>query len=161
MTVHFTADLHFGHKKILDLCKRPFTSIDEMNTELVQRWNAVVQPGDSIWALGDFAWYGSEDVFHQLRGEKHLIVGNHDTKRTLKMPWASVHDYHELTIKEDAVKAKVILFHYPIEEWGHFFKGALHLHGHTHGRITKRANRWDVGVDVWDFRPVSLAQITA
>lgn len=164
LTTYMTADLHIGHQKILGLCKRPFASIDEMNVELVQRWNAVIQPGDSIWVLGDFAWYGSEDVFHQLKGEKHLIVGNHDTKRTLKMPWASVHDYHELSIHENGVKTKVILFHYGIRSWNGMFKGTIHLHGHSHSRlpgfrVSSGGGTMDVGVDCWDFRPVCLADV--
>lgn len=157
--MYFTADTHWGHRKIVELCQRPYATIEAMNDDLIQRWNATVQPGDSVWVLGDFAWYGTEDVFHQLNGDKHLIVGNHDTKRTFKMPWSSQHTYYELTVKEAGGKTEVVLFHWPIEEWQGFYKGALHLHGHTHGRTPRQPNRWDVGVDVWNFQPVSLAEI--
>ena len=161
MTIYFVADTHFGHQKIIELSQRPHASIDEMNADLIERWNAVVQPADSVWHLGDFSWYGHEDMFHDLNGDKHLIIGNHDSKRTFKMPWASIHPYHELSVTEDGNKTKVVLFHYPIEEWNKYHKGAIHLHGHTHGRIDRVARRWDVGVDCWDFRPVTLAQIRA
>jgi calcineurin-like phosphoesterase family protein len=161
MTTYFTADTHWGHRKIIELAQRPYPSIEAMDADLIQNWNAVIQPGDSIWVLGDFAWYGGEDVFHCLNGDKHLIIGNHDTKRTFKMPWASQHIYYELTVTEDDRKTKVVLFHWPIEEWQGFYRGALHFHGHTHGRAPKQPNRWDVGVDVWGFRPVSIADIKA
>lgn len=51
----FTADHHFGHAGAIQMCGRPFASVDEMTRELVARWNAVVSPRDGIWHLGDFA----------------------------------------------------------------------------------------------------------
>lgn len=128
---------------------------------MIERWNAVVQRGDTVWHLGDFAWYDREDVFHQLNGEKHLIIGNHDTKRTIKMPWTSQHDYHELKVEHEGSRLKLVLFHYPVEEWNGFYKGSIHLHGHTHGRTPAIPRRFDVGADVHDFTPVTLAQLLA
>lgn len=159
MTLYFTADLHIGHRRIIEHCQRPFTSAEEMNAELVRRWCALIKPGDVIWVLGDFAWYGHEDVFHRLPGEKHLIIGNHDTKRTLKMPWASVRDYHELALKEDGKKTKLVLFHYPIRSWNGMFSNSLHLHGHCHSRLPGSRQCVDVGVDCWEFYPVTITQI--
>ena len=57
---------------------------------------------------------------------------------------------------------KIVLCHYPMHEWnGGFGKGTLHLHGHTHGNIGKsfKERAWDVGVDVWNFEPVTLEEI--
>jgi calcineurin-like phosphoesterase family protein len=38
-------------------------------------------------------------------------------------------------------------------------RGWLNLHGHSHGRLAPLPRQVDVGVDAWDFRPVTLAQI--
>jgi calcineurin-like phosphoesterase family protein len=38
-------------------------------------------------------------------------------------------------------------------------RGVLNLHGHSHGRLKPQPRQVDVGVDVWDFRPVTLARI--
>src|ERR1017187_8378616 len=55
MATWFTADQHFGHKRIIELSGRPFGSVEEMNEAVVDRWNAVVAPDDLVWVLGDFA----------------------------------------------------------------------------------------------------------
>lgn len=51
----FTSDTHFNHAKVIKYCARPFASVEEMNRELLSRWNAVVGPEDTIFHLGDFA----------------------------------------------------------------------------------------------------------
>ncbi len=47
--VYFTADTHFNHANVLKYCARPFASIDEMNRELIARWNALVGPEDTVY----------------------------------------------------------------------------------------------------------------
>jgi calcineurin-like phosphoesterase family protein len=54
--VFFTSDTHFGHANIIKYCGRPFASVEEMNRELIARWNAVVGPRDTVYHLGDRAW---------------------------------------------------------------------------------------------------------
>jgi calcineurin-like phosphoesterase family protein len=53
--VFFTSDTHFNHANIISYCSRPFSSADEMNREIIARWNAVVGPEDTVYHLGDFA----------------------------------------------------------------------------------------------------------
>jgi calcineurin-like phosphoesterase family protein len=38
-------------------------------------------------------------------------------------------------------------------------RGAVNLHGHSHGRLAPLPRQVDVGVDLWDFRPITLAGI--
>jgi len=38
-------------------------------------------------------------------------------------------------------------------------KGWVNLHGHSHGRLKPQPRQFDVGVDVWGFRPVTLPTI--
>ena len=87
------------------------------------------------------------------------IIGNHDGKATLALPWASQQMYRELTIVEDGIKTKLVLFHYPIDSWNRYHHGTLHLHGHTHGNLADKPGRCDVGVDKWSMQPVTLPQI--
>jgi len=160
MTIYVSADSHFGHDRIRESCQRPFASLDEMNETLVAKWNATVAPEDTVWHLGDFAWNsGSEHFFYRLNGQKHLIIGNHDSKKVLALPWLSQQPYHELTTIEDGTKVYWVLFHYPIENWNRRHHGSIHLHGHDHGRTRAMANRYDVGVDCNFFRPISLTEI--
>jgi len=38
-------------------------------------------------------------------------------------------------------------------------KGALNLHGHSHGRLRPQTRQFDVGVDARDFRPITLKEL--
>lgn len=81
MTTFFTADQHFGHAKICELTGRPFTSVEEMNEVMIDKWNAVVKPGDTVWHLGDVAMgpiAQSLSLIGRLNGRKYLVPGNHD-----------------------------------------------------------------------------------
>ncbi len=162
MTVFFTSDTHFGHAGVLGLYKRPFASVAAMDAALVERWNAVVGPGDEVWHLGDFALAGgiarAGTLLAALNGRKHLIAGNNDPERVRREPgWASVADYGELEL--DGVK--LVLCHYPFRSWNGMAQGALDLHGHSHGRLAPQTRQIDVGVDAWDFKPVTLAALRA
>lgn len=101
-----------------------------------------------------------ERLIKRLNGRKILIAGNHDLKLLplLREFFEEVHD-HRLELSVDGLT--LILDHYPLLEWGRFFRGSIHLHGHCHGRLSvnRHGYRIDVGVDAWNFTPVSLAQI--
>ena len=52
--IFFTSDLHFGHENVLKMDNRPFKTVDEMDAELIKRWNKKVNKGDIVYVLGDF-----------------------------------------------------------------------------------------------------------
>jgi calcineurin-like phosphoesterase family protein len=118
MTVFFTSDTHFGHAAIIRHQKRPFASIDAMDTALIMRWNACVRPADTVYHLGDFCYRSGTktavDYMARLSGTIHLIRGNHDdhTVRDHAAAFASVQDM--LTLKIDG--QRIVLFHYPLRE---------------------------------------------
>lgn len=156
----YTADQHLFHRNIIRLCNRPFKDVDEMTGELIARHNSVVGKNDEVYHLGDVSLgvKGVEEIMSQLYGRHHLIVGNHDPKPLQRLPvWESVSVYKEIKDKDRTV----VLFHYPMLEWNGAWRGSYHLHGHTHGNITEypRTHVVDVGVDVWDYTPVTLDTI--
>lgn len=159
-TTWFTADLHLGHRGILRMEGRPFTSVEEMNESLILAWNSRVRASDDVFFLGDFAMNFSEEqcqeAFAKLKGKKHLIVGNHDKERVLKLPWAS-EPVEQRSIRVDGTR--VVLNHYGMRTWNGMWKGALHLYGHSHGKLPGTTQSCDVGVDAWAYRPVRLAEI--
>ena len=162
MTVFFTSDTHFGHGGALGLYRRPFASVAAMDEAMIAAWNETVAPEDEVWHLGDVAIGRSEAeiaaILARLNGAKHLIAGNNDSDATQRLPaWASVAPYAEL--KQDGIL--LVLCHYPFRSWRSMAKGSLNLHGHCHGRMKALPRQIDVGVDVWDYRPVTLAQILA
>jgi calcineurin-like phosphoesterase family protein len=164
MSIYFTSDHHFGQAAARSFYRRPFASVAKMDQEMIDRWNSVVRSGDGdeVWHLGDFAVRQSvERVAHLLKtlhGRKHLVVGNNDgAVVTGRSGWESVQAYAELTVDGK----KLVLCHYPFRTWRDMRKGSINLHGHSHGRLKSLPRQFDVGVDAWDFRPVSFADILA
>ncbi len=158
--IWLTSDLHFNHANIIKFCNRPWQTVEEMNEGLIECWNAVVRPEDEVFVVGDFAFGSDMSAFARLRGNKHLIIGNHDekNKKVLQLPWASQH--HIFRIKHE--DARVIACHYPMETWAYAHRGALHIHGHCHGSLKRQIpHRWDVGVDCRGFAPVAITDLVA
>ncbi|MFC7478575.1 metallophosphoesterase family protein [Dankookia sp. GCM10030260] len=162
MAVFFTSDTHFGHAGARGLYRRPFASVAEMHAAMLDRWNSTVGPKDEVWHLGDFAIGVPEtemaELLSRLHGRKHLITGNNDSAATLSLAgWSSVRPYAEIELDGFGL----VLCHYPFRSWRNMSRGWRNLHGHSHGRLAPLLRQTDVGVDAWDFRPVTLAQITA
>jgi calcineurin-like phosphoesterase family protein len=160
MTIWFTADTHIGDHRTINIWRRPFPDTATMDALLVERWNATVAPTDIVWHLGDVARRGDAvaSLLARLNGTKHLLRGNNDSDATLAAPgWASVRDYVELELDG----YRLVLGHYPFRSWNGQHRGAINLHGHSHGRLAPMTRQYDVGVDVRDFAPVTLAQLLA
>ena len=160
MAIFFTSDTHFGHGGALGLYRRPFASVAAMNEALVERWNETVGPDDVVWHLGDFAIRQRPAVvaglLARLSGRKHLVAGNNDPPATLELDgWESVQPYAETAVGD----VSLVLCHYPFRSWRGMGKGWVNLHGHSHGRLKPQPRQFDVGVDVWGFRPVTLDEV--
>jgi calcineurin-like phosphoesterase family protein len=159
MAVFFTADTHFGHAGALALYRRPFASVPEMNAAMVARWNETVGAEDDVWHLGDLALRttaaDAAALLRALNGRKHLITGNNDPPDiTALSQWSSTRAYAEIAVDGRLL----VLCHYAFRTWNGMRKGALNLDGHSHGRLKPLPRQVDVGVDVWDFRPITVAQ---
>jgi calcineurin-like phosphoesterase family protein len=158
MPVWFTSDTHFGDHRLLNIGGRPFASTAEMDAALVAGWNAAVGPEDEVWHLGDVARSAkvAAELLPKLRGRKRLLIGNNDPAAVVALPgWESTAYYAELQL--DGVR--LVLCHYPFRSWNGMGRGAVNLHGHSHGRLRPFTRQHDVGVDARGFRPVSLAEI--
>ena len=160
MSLYFTSDTHFGDHRTLNIHKRPFASVAEMDEALVAAWNAAVGESDEVWHLGDFARKLADipALLERLNGRVHLVRGNNDPAGICELlGWASVSDYREL----EAEGRKLVLCHYPFRSWNGQHRGALNLHGHSHGKLKPLPRQYDVGVDARGFRPITLAEIMA
>ena len=160
MKTFFTSDTHFGHGRVIELCKRPFADLANMDDAMVRAWNDRVAPDDIVWHVGDFAMGRDEKIeatFHRLNGVKHLVLGNHDEEREeiLTLPWASISQI-AITIVDGQ---RITMCHYPMKSWPQARKGAIHLFGHMHGRLKGTKRSLDVGADCWNFQPVTLDEI--
>ena len=171
MSVFFTSDTHFGHQSIVEIGGRPYKDCDEMDSALVHNWNAKVTEDDTVYHLGDLAFYNTQEQFEELIGALNgkiiLIKGNHDTRR--RLGWITeigleVYDYLELKHKFDETKRRqlICMFHFPIISWHHRNVGAWHLHGHCHGSLDEATDhRVDIGTDEHNFAPISYQELRA
>jgi calcineurin-like phosphoesterase family protein len=133
-----------------------------MDAALIEFWNATVGTDDEVWHLGDFALGRTEAamaaLLARLNGRKHLVAGNNDGAATWALAgWASVGPYAEVT----CAGTLMVLCHYPFRSWRDMARGSINLHGHCHGKQKPLPRQLDVGVDVWDFRPVTAERIIA
>jgi calcineurin-like phosphoesterase family protein len=154
MNKWFISDTHFSHTNIIRYAGRPFQNVDEMNQRLIENWNALVEPEDTVFFLGDFG-LGKTDFLQRLcsklQGYKICIRGNHDGTPS-KMHTIGFH----LVLESAFIKIgrhQVELIHIPT----HPAPAHFQLHGHVH---EKRPNRiidrqLNLCVEVWDYKPVS------
>jgi calcineurin-like phosphoesterase family protein len=163
MTYFFTSDTHFYHKNIIKYCNRPFSSVEEMNEQLIYNWNAVVSSKDKIYHLGDFCFTDktkTSAILDRLNGKKYLVYGNHDRVIKKSIELQSKFEWCKNLTEIQFYSRNFVLCHYPFHSWRGSNRGAIHLHGHTHGTLVEqKLNRVDVGVDCNNLKPISLEQI--
>jgi calcineurin-like phosphoesterase family protein len=141
-SVFLVSDTHFGHTGVCRFMRndgvtklRPWDNADEMDEEMVKRWNDRVKPKDKVYHLGDVVINRKAlSIMSRLNGDKVLIRGNHDIFRDdeYRQYFRELRAYH--------VMNGMILSHIPIhtESLGRF---GTNIHGHLH------ANR--VMTEVW------------
>jgi len=171
MKTFFTSDTHFSHGNILKYCNRPFKDWKEMDETLIMNWNAVVRPEDTIYHLGDVGFTDEEKLYRilkRLNGKIHLIWGNHDKvirkSNLLRSRFESTSELKKVYIQDESHskgRYEITLCHFAMRVWDKSHHGSLHLFGHSHGTLPDDPNALslDVGVDNWNFMPVSLDEI--
>lgn len=177
--IFYTSDLHLGNSNIIEHEKRPWKTVEEMDTGLIENWNKVVGQDDHVYVLGDFCFRGAGKALEylgMLNGYIHLIRGNHDgfLGQQSFINWVNgsaaipcppdAHITAEGWYKHmmDGDK-EVVLCHFPILYWdGMDERGSIHLYGHMHSRPNMQHPHpmaYNVGVDVNNYRPVTLEQL--
>lgn len=168
MRAFFTSDTHFFHANILKYCARPFATVEDMNEQMIHAWNGTVLPDDEVFFLGDFGFGPPEPltkIVLRLNGRKHLVAGNHDRKLS-HAGFVSVHKLHEFKIRQEGVRATVVMCHFPMTVWEGSHHGTWNLHGHSHNTLKPTGRQLDVGVDsaaekLGSYRPFSVADIAS
>lgn len=170
MEYFVTADHHFGHGNIIRYCSRPFKNLEQMNDEMIVRWNERVAPEDVVYYVGDFCFKNTpggkpgeglpivaKDWEKELNGKIVHIIGNHDRNNSVKSRIISL----QINYGGDIINME----HRPEEVSGEY---QINFCGHVHnnwryrkmkGRNGKMAYIVNVGVDVWDFRPKKIDEL--
>lgn len=173
----FSSDHHFGHKNIIQYENRPFKTLDKMDEYMIAKWNQCVQPDDVCYIIGDFSFRSyiqTVELVQKLHGRKHLIWGNHDdwNRNRLMKLFDSVYDQAIIQLSN---KIRVKLSHFPYvspdenpdrlrnRKFRPYNEGHWLLHGHVHSlwKINRQLKCINVGVDVWDFKPINHDKILA
>jgi calcineurin-like phosphoesterase family protein len=173
------SDTHFGHAGVCRFTHpddatvklRPWTDPDEMDEELIRRWNDTVRPSDKVYHLGDVVINRKAlSTLARLNGDKVLIRGNHDIFRDdeYRVYFRELRAYHVLN--------GMILSHIPVHE-ASIGRFGTNIHGHLHATRVKRARGVDaetgavlysneidvryhcVCVEQTDFAPILLEDV--
>lgn len=151
LKVYVTSDTHFGHRRILEFeaeARKGYKDIFHHDWDLVQRWNSVVRPHDTVWHLGD-VFFGGKDSYHAkevlgaLAGYKRLVLGNHDVNREdiLREFFPRIYGAAEY--------GKCILTHIPVHPYQLEKRYLKNIHGHMHSkRVMHNHPNGDVKPDV-------------
>jgi calcineurin-like phosphoesterase family protein len=172
--VFLVSDTHFGHAGVCRFLRddgtklRPWDDPNEMDEEMVKRWNETVRPNDKVYHLGDVVINRKAlSIMHRLNGDKVLIRGNHDIFRDeeYRQHFRELRAYH--------VMNGMILSHIPIhtESLGRF---GVNIHGHLHSNRVMIKTQWGntehvdkaidpqyhcVCVEQTDFRPILFEDV--
>jgi len=181
--VWFTADQHFGHENIIKFCDRPFKTVEEMDRILIDNWNEIIKPKDTVFHLGDFTlgdYESAVQYWDQLNGHIKFLANRwHHDKRWLEVldnipeyetgHIARVTETFELlppmvVLEIEDMGASIYplaitLCHYPLAVWDRKHYGAWCLHGHTHKPDNSEDFVLNVGVDCMNYYPVSLGGV--
>lgn len=167
------SDTHFGHTNCWAKFKladgeplRPFSSTEEMDETMVQRWNEVVRPQDTVYHLGDVVIARRNlQTIGRLNGRKILIRGNHDIFKDEDYREVGFEQIHGVRVFTD----QFIFSHIPLHPDCVTDRFRVNVHGHLHGnrvmQTVKNKTQIDprylcVCVEQTDFRPISFDDLT-
>lgn len=167
--IYFTSDTHFGHDREFIWKARGFNSVEEMNEEIIKRFNSKVTAEDDLYILGDIIMGDASNIEYvkRLNGKIHIIFGNHDTparremyeelKNVVECSWANMIKYK---------KQFIFLSHFPtvttnedIKEIQSLKQCVLNFYAHTHQAtpfFEDNPRMFHVGVDSNNCYPILI-----
>ncbi|OGJ20650.1 hypothetical protein A3K73_05750 [Candidatus Pacearchaeota archaeon RBG_13_36_9] len=152
MKIFITSDTHFSHGNIIGYTGRPFKTAEEMDNEIIKRWDKKVGKDDLVIHLGDFGLGSKEEIIgikNQLNGTIILLKGNHDHKSTREAGF--------ILIKGALEIGKIIFSHSPLLKED-IPKGFINVHGHIHEK--ESFNGINVSVEKTGYAPISLEELS-
>jgi calcineurin-like phosphoesterase family protein len=151
MKIFVISDTHFHHENIIKYSNRPFKNVEEMDNEMIKRWNDKVKRDDLVIHLGDFA-LGSEKEIKELKdnlnGTIILLRGNHDHKVVRKAGF--------IILKGNLEIENFIFSHNPLKKED-IPKGFINVHGHIHEK--ESLNGINISVEKINYEPIELEDL--
>ena len=160
--IFVVSDTHFGHANILKFTDntsglriRPqFSTVEEMDEFMVERWNSVVNDGDIVYHLGDVYFEHGHRVLPRLKGRKRLILGNHDNGKASYIQA----NFQKVLMWRMFPEFNCVLTHVPIHESG-MTKVQYNLHGHIHQNASPGLRYINCSVEVQDYTPRAIEEL--
>ena len=170
--VYYTGDNHLEHESSINLCDRPFSTVEEMNEYMINMWNKRVKGNDTVYILGDMFFRGDIDniknILKRLHGKKHLIIGNHDESWLKKIDASKYFEgIHEYLFGNDGEQT-FLLCHRPQITYKHENRSRMYMiHGHIHNKtnldyfplLCNRERILNAGVDINGYMPVTFHEL--
>lgn len=165
--IWFTSDTHFGSQRTLELSKRPFKTVEEMDKTLIDNWNSVVGDDDIVFHLGDF---GNYEIAKQLNGWINLLQGNYER---IDNSFKDFENYFNLVYN---VNKNSIWMEHLVDNFTHRYKismthepsfvkdieiknNHINLFGHVHKLCMVKSYGLNVGTDCHNFYPIDLETV--
>ena len=167
--IWFTCCTHYNHENILkfnnwagELERPEFSNVNEMNECLMDSWNEVVKPDDTVYHLGD-VFFGDhakfEKDFRKFNGNKRLVLGNHDNIKYLASTNFFSRIYTDITLSDYGI----FVSHRPSHESQMYDyrnqKNLVNVHGHIHRNPSPSERHYNVCVEQSNYYPVNLDTI--
>ena len=169
--IYLTSDLHFCHNRKFLYEPRGFNNVDDMNEKIIENWNNLINDEDDVYVLGDLMLNDDnkgKELFSQLNGKIHVVLGNHDTDNRIEF----YKTFNNIVEIAQAIRIKLngynfFLCHYPTITTNYTDDKKLKhrlicLYGHTH----QKTNFFDgnpyiyhVGLDSHNNTPISIDDI--
>ena len=151
MSVFVIADTHFHHENIIKYSGRPFKTVEEMDEEMIKRWNNKVAKDDIVIHLGDFALGSKKEISNlrkRLNGSIILIKGNHDKRASGEAGFFVINGTIEI--------GNMIFSHNPLLKED-IPKGFVNIHGHLHEK--ESLNGINVCVEKINYEPLAIEDL--
>lgn len=161
----FTSDTHFSQVRTLELSKRPFNGVQEMDKIIIKNWNSKVSQHDTVYHAGDF---GDYNKVKELNGNIILICGNYEEK-DLKTKFNNDFNLFNKYLKELGFKQvflkeifysnnsmkNIKICHEPLN----CDMNKFNLFGHVHGLCKIKTFGLNIGIDSHHFYPININDV--
>lgn len=163
MSIYFTADTHFSQERTLNLSKRPFGNITEMDLTLLVNWNKKIKPTDTVYHLGDF---GLMNIRPLLNGKIILIKGNYERNLPYLLEgyenfFDEIYEYiHKISYNYNDKIYNITMAHEPSRVKNiPISENDINIFGHIHKLCMIKPYGLCVSTDAHHFEPISLDDV--
>lgn len=166
--IFFTSDTHFSSQRHLELCKRPYSTVEEMDLEMINNINKMVDENDILFHLGDFGKY---EMVKKIDCNVRLVLGNYEyndiekffngDKDKFKRYLINLGFYDVCDNLACPIRGRKVFMSHKPSEIPPTYENLLdvHLFGHIHGQQRVKRRGLNVGVDCNDLKPLTWEDV--